>query len=171
MSIDDVDAAASTKGNGHPWPVGRLRRGRAWRLRSAAEWMKGSYLCGNNATTGASAQAGAVNPERQTQSAAKLCRAPPIVALMASRTCGVLGIEGCRWHSERTACPPEHYDAFDCSALIGQPSGRSRHQPTAAEGSSCRVLLAAVVASLPHDDPSQSMAMRRQMGRAHGRAR
>ena len=59
MSIDDVDAAASTKGNGHPWPVGRLRRGRAWRLRSAAEWMKGSYLCGNNATTGASAQAGA----------------------------------------------------------------------------------------------------------------
>ena len=135
VSIDDVDAAASTKGNGHPWPVGRLRRGRAWRLRSAAEWMKGSYLCGNNATTGASAQAGAVNPERQTQSAAKLCRAPPIVALMASRTCGVLGIEGCRWHSERTACPPEHYDAFDCSALIGQPSGRSRHQPTAAERS------------------------------------
>ena len=86
VSIDDVDAAASTQGNGHPWP-----------------------------------------------SSVRPC--PAIVARMASRTYGVWGIEGCRWHSERTACPPEHYDAFDCSALIGQPSGRSRHQPTAAERS------------------------------------
>ena len=38
MSIDDVDAAASTKGNGHPWPVGGLRRGGLARDWSAVEW-------------------------------------------------------------------------------------------------------------------------------------
>ena len=51
VSVDDVDAEASTQGNGHPLPVGGLRRGRAWRLRSATEWAECAYLCGNSAKT------------------------------------------------------------------------------------------------------------------------
>ena len=55
VSLSDVDAEASTKGTYTRGHGELVRRGSAGRMRSAAEWMKGSYLCGNSATTGAPA--------------------------------------------------------------------------------------------------------------------
>ena len=108
-----------------------------WEAYAGAVWRgTGARSSGRNAPTCAEVARRPERPHRQATGAPSAVRkaivSPPLPCNRGTHGEPHLRRLG---RSGQQSCPPEHYDAFDCSALIGQPSGRSRHQPTAAERS------------------------------------